>query len=157
MCRLFGAIGNGPVAYDLFEEFADLAVTGNTPSGGPDERGHQDGWGLAFFHDGKLEQHARGPGSAQGDPKYAQAAWRIAKVNAESARKVPVGEQELSGRDIADQFGVHQFPMTWFLKPDGGRIANIPGFIPPERFVKALEFVHERRYAKTENDPQTKQ
>jgi thioredoxin-related protein len=81
----------------------------------------------------------------------------IAKVNAESARKVPVGEQELSGRDIADQFGVHQFPMTWFLKPDGGRIANIPGFIPPERFVKALEFVHERRYAKTENDPQTKQ
>jgi glutamine amidotransferase len=83
MCRLFGAIGSGPVAYDLFEEFAGLAVTGNTPRGGPDERGHQDGWGLAFFHNGKLEQHARGPGSAQGDPKYAQAAWRIARVNAE--------------------------------------------------------------------------
>ena len=79
----------------------------------------------------------------------------IAKVNAESARKVPVGEQELSGRDIADQFGVHQFPMTWFLKPDGSRLANIPGFIPPERFVKALEFVHERRYAKTENENDT--
>jgi thioredoxin-related protein len=72
----------------------------------------------------------------------------VAKINAESSRKFPVGEREMSGRDVAKQYGVRQFPMTWFVKPDGDRLANIPGFIPPERFIKALEYVHERRYDK---------
>ena len=36
--------------------------------------------------------------------------------------------------------------------PDGERLANIPGYIPPERFIKALEYVHQRRYAKAEVD-----
>jgi predicted glutamine amidotransferase len=81
MCRLFGAVSHGPVYYDLFEEFADLAVTGNTSSGHPDERGHRDGWGLVMFRNGTLEQQARGAGSAHDDPKYSQAAWRIAKRN----------------------------------------------------------------------------
>ena len=81
MCRLFGAVSKGPVYYDLFEEFADLAVVGNTPRGGPDEKGHRDGWGLACFHNGKLRDLVRGVGSAQSDPKYFQAAWRIAKTN----------------------------------------------------------------------------
>ena len=81
MCRLFGAISHGPVYYELFEEFADLALLGNTPRGGPDDRGHRDGWGLAFFRNGKLVDHARGVGSADGDPKFYQAAWKIAKTN----------------------------------------------------------------------------
>ncbi len=71
----------GPVYYDLFEEFADLAVLGNTPRGGPDEKGHRDGWGLACFHNGKLRDHVRGVASAQSDPKYFQAAWKVAKTN----------------------------------------------------------------------------
>ena len=37
MCRLFGAVSLGPVYYELFEEFADLAVRGNTPRGGPED------------------------------------------------------------------------------------------------------------------------
>ena len=81
MCRLFGAMSQGPVYYDLFEEFADLAVLGNTPRGGADERGHRDGWGLAFFRNGKLVDHVRGVGSAEDDPKYFKAAWNIAKTN----------------------------------------------------------------------------
>jgi thioredoxin-related protein len=81
----------------------------------------------------------------------------VAKVNAESSRKFSVGEEEISGRELAKQFGVTQFPMTWFLKPDGSRLANLPGYIPPERFTKVLEYVHERRYAKAppqEESPQ---
>ena len=81
MCRLFGAVSHGPVYYDLFEEFADLAVMGNTPRGGPDERGHRDGWGIAFFRNGAMVEHARGVGSAQSDPRYLQAAWKVAKAN----------------------------------------------------------------------------
>lgn len=72
----------------------------------------------------------------------------LAKINAESSRKFSVGGEEMSGRDLARQFGVTQFPMTWFLKPDGSRLANLPGYIPAERFTKVLEYVHERRYAK---------
>jgi glutamine amidotransferase len=81
MCRLFGAISQGPVYYELFEEFANLALLGNTPRGGPDDRGHRDGWGLAFFRNGKLLDHARGVGSAESDPKFYQAAWKVAKTN----------------------------------------------------------------------------
>src|SRR3989454_4002041 len=81
MCRLFGAMSQGPVYYDLFEEFADLAVMGNTPRGGADERGHRDGWGLAFFRNGALVDHVRGAGSAEADPKFCQAAWKVAKTN----------------------------------------------------------------------------
>ncbi|MFQ5601136.1 MAG: thioredoxin family protein [Candidatus Krumholzibacteriia bacterium] len=72
----------------------------------------------------------------------------ISKVNAESAKKFEVGDSQMSGRDLARQFGVTSFPMTWFLKPDGTRIANIAGYFPPERFVKALEYVQERQYVK---------
>lgn len=74
----------------------------------------------------------------------------IAKINAESSRKFPVGEVEMSGREVATQFGVRSFPMTWFLRPDGTRLANIPGYIPAERFMKALEYVHAREYVKAE-------
>lgn len=81
MCRLFGAVSQGPVYYDLFEEFSDLAVGGNTPHGGPDERGHRDGWGLAFYRNGTLVDHVRGVGSAQSDSRFLQAAWKVAKTN----------------------------------------------------------------------------
>ena len=45
MCRMMGVVSQGPVYYDLFEEFADLASKGMCPIGAPDERGHKDGWG----------------------------------------------------------------------------------------------------------------
>ncbi|UCE03833.1 MAG: DUF255 domain-containing protein [Candidatus Latescibacterota bacterium] len=74
----------------------------------------------------------------------------IAKINAESKRKFAVGDTEMSGQQLAQQYGVRSFPMTWFLRPDGTRLANIPGYIPAERFIKALEYVHDREYVKAE-------
>ena len=79
----------------------------------------------------------------------------LANINAESARKFAVGAEEMSGRDLARQFGVTQFPMTWFLKPDGSRLANLPGYIPAEKFTKVLEYVHERRYAKATTEDES--
>ncbi len=70
----------------------------------------------------------------------------IAKINAESARKFPVRDGESSGRELAEEFGVRQFPMTTFLKPSGGRIANLPGFHEAPKFAKVLTYVHEKRY-----------
>ena len=72
----------------------------------------------------------------------------IAKVNAESNKQFAVGDRQMSGRDLARQYRVQSFPMTWFLKPDGSPLANIPGYIEAEKFTRALEYVQERSYEK---------
>jgi len=83
MCRMMGIVSQGPVYYDLFEEFADLATQGMCPIGAPDERGHKDGWGLACFQNGALKVHMRDVGSAPDSPKFYGTAWKIAKLNLE--------------------------------------------------------------------------
>ncbi len=83
MCRMMGVVSQGPVYYDLFEEFADLATQGMCPLGAPDERGHKDGWGLACFQNGALKLHMRDAGCAADASKYYGTAWKIAKLNIE--------------------------------------------------------------------------
>ncbi len=83
MCRMMGVVSRGPVYYDLFEEFADLATQGMCPIGAPDERGHKDGWGLACFQNGQLKFHMRDVGAAPDASKYYGYAWKIAKLNLE--------------------------------------------------------------------------
>src|SRR3989449_9415780 len=85
MCRMMGVVSRGPVYYDLFEEFADLATQGMCPLGAPDERGHKDGWGLACFQNGSLKLHMRDAGCAADAAKYYGTAWKIAKLNIERA------------------------------------------------------------------------
>ena len=41
MCRMMGVVSRGPVYYDLFEEFADLATKGMCPIGALGKRGAQ--------------------------------------------------------------------------------------------------------------------
>ncbi len=85
MCRMMGVVSRGPVYYDLFEEFADLATQGMCPMGAPDARGHKDGWGLACFQNGELKVHMRDVGSAPEASRYYGTAWKIAKLNIERA------------------------------------------------------------------------
>src|SRR5207247_2455258 len=85
MCRMMGVVSRGPVYYDLFEEFADLATRGMCPIGATDERGHKDGWGLACFQNGVLKVHMRDAGCASDAAKYYGTAWKIAKLNMERA------------------------------------------------------------------------
>src|SRR5438309_11269812 len=85
MCRMIGVVSRGPVYYDLFEEFADLATKGMCPTGAPDERGHKDGWGLACLQNGRLEVYIRGGGSAADSSQYYGTAWKIATLSLERA------------------------------------------------------------------------
>jgi predicted glutamine amidotransferase len=82
---MMGVVSQGPVYYDLFEEFADLAMRGMCPIGAPDERGHKDGWGLACFRNSELKIHMRDAGSAADASQYYGTAWKIAKLNIERA------------------------------------------------------------------------
>ena len=70
----------------------------------------------------------------------------ITKINAESNKRFRVGDGEMTGRELARQYRVQSFPMTWFLKPDGSALANVPGYIDANKFVRALEYVHGRNY-----------
>lgn len=70
----------------------------------------------------------------------------LAKVNAESPKRFKVGEGTKSGVEVAREFAVRSFPITWFLRPDGSRIDQLPGYRPPEEFQRVLEFIHGRQY-----------
>ena len=70
----------------------------------------------------------------------------LSKVNAESDKRFRVSGGTMSGIELARQFQVSSFPITWFLKPDGSKLDRVSGYVPADRFIYALRFVHERRY-----------
>ena len=132
---MMGVVSRGPVYYDLFEEFADLATQGMCPLGAPDERGHKDGWGLACFQNGALKVHMRDAGSATDASKYYGTAWKIAKLNIERApgqslivmghlRRASVGG--LVAQKFAHPFVDERNGVTWAFQHNGS-LANDVG------------------------------
>jgi thioredoxin-related protein len=79
---------------------------------------------------------------------YLRQNFVLSKINAESPKRFKVAEGTMSGVEVAREFRVGSFPMTWFLKPDGSRLDKVAGYVPPDRFIHALRFVHERKYEK---------
>src|SRR3989441_10389360 len=135
MCQMMGVVSRGPVYYDLFEEFADLATQGMCPIGAPDQRGHKDGWGLACFQNGLLNVHMRDAGSATDASKYYGTAWKIAKLNIERApdqslivmghlRRASVGG--LVAQKFAHPFVEERDGVTWAFQHNGS-LVNDPG------------------------------
>jgi len=130
-----GVVSQGPVYYDLFEEFADLATQGMCPIGAPDERGHKDGWGLACFQNGTLKVHMRDAGSAADASKYYGTAWKIAKLNIErtSGQSLIVmghlrraGAQGSVAQKFAHPFIEERDGVTWAFQHNGS-LVNDPG------------------------------
>ncbi len=131
MCRMMGVVSRGPVYYDLFEEFADLATKGMCPIGAPDERGHKDGWGLACFQNGALKVHMRDAGCAADAPKYYGTAWKIAKMNMERApgqSLIVMGHlrrassQGMVAQKFAHPFIQEQRGITWAFQHNGSLV-----------------------------------
>lgn len=130
---MMGVVSQGPVYYDLFEEFADLATQGMCPIGAPDERGHKDGWGLACFQNGALKMHMRDAGSAADASKYYGTAWKIAKLNIERAAGqslIVMGHlRRASARGSTAQKFAHPFigerdGTTWAFQHNGSLIKD---------------------------------
>ena len=136
MCRMMGVVSQGPVYYDLFEEFADLATQGMCPIGAPDERGHKDGWGLACFQNGELKVHMRDAGSAAEASKYYGTAWKIAKLNIERSpgqSLIVLGHlrRASSSGSVAQKFA-HPFVterdgVTWAFQHNGSLVRESGG------------------------------
>ena len=134
MCRMMGVVSQGPVYYDLFEEFADLATRGMCPLGARDERGHKDGWGLACFQNGVLTLHERDVGSAEESSKYYGCAWKIAKLNIERAAGrsliVLAHLRRASDRSFVGQKWSHPFVetragVTWAFQHNGSFVRDL--------------------------------
>ncbi|HYS99043.1 MAG TPA: class II glutamine amidotransferase [Thermoplasmata archaeon] len=133
MCRMMGVVSQGPVYYDLFEEFADLATQGMCPIGAPDERGHKDGWGLACFRNGALDVYMRDAGAAPDASKYYGTAWKIAKLNIERApgqSLIVMGHLRRASSDgsAAQKFS-HPFVeerngVTWAFQHNGSLVSS---------------------------------
>lgn len=49
---------------------------------------------------------------------------------------------------IAKKYRVQPIPENWFLQQGGNKIANRPGYIPPELMIRLLKFIHTDSYKK---------
>jgi len=70
------------------------------------------------------------------------------KYNPETAPSFDYNGKTYGGADVAGAFNVRGFPTILFLDRDGSTIGSIPGFVPPEIFVKILDFVAGGGYKK---------
>ena len=69
------------------------------------------------------------------------------KVDGESKRKLNIDGYMITEQDLTRrEYGVRGFPALWFLKPDGGKIGPVKGYVPADKFLEALTFVKERKY-----------
>ena len=71
------------------------------------------------------------------------------KVNGQSWEKVVVDGKEISLKQVAGKYGVRAYPITWFLKPSGERIAPRRGYVGSEEFLYILNWVKDDLYEKT--------
>jgi thioredoxin-related protein len=63
------------------------------------------------------------------------------KLNAEAAEAATYQGREYTLRTLASGFRVTGYPTTVFLRANGDHIVNVPGYIPPERFLLLLRFI----------------
>ncbi len=73
--------------------------------------------------------------------EYLASKFVTVKLNAESGELVHVGERSMSARTLASQYRVTGYPTTIFLTPDGERLANLPGYVPADKFLLMLRYI----------------
>lgn len=67
----------------------------------------------------------------------------VVRLDAESAEGALYENERLTSRALAMRFGVSGYPTTIFLRSDGTRLANVPGYVPSDRFLMLLRYVGE--------------
>lgn len=70
------------------------------------------------------------------------------KYNPEEAPSFTHGGRKYGGMDVAKHFSIRGFPTILFMEKDGTAIGSIPGYVPPEVFVKILSFITSGGYKK---------
>jgi thioredoxin-related protein len=59
---------------------------------------------------------------------------------------VPVRVNADRDAAAASRYGVRALPLTWFMGADGTRLSSLPGYVPAERLLLLLRFVHSESF-----------
>ena len=70
------------------------------------------------------------------------------KVWGDSKDTLDIDGYKITQAGLAKEFGVRGYPAFWFVNPEGMRIGPLPGYHPPDRFMKFLGMVVDREYEK---------
>jgi thioredoxin-related protein len=63
------------------------------------------------------------------------------KLNAESGETARYDGRSFTSRSLATRFRVTGYPTTIFLRANGEHLVNVPGYVPPERFMLLLRYI----------------
>jgi thioredoxin-related protein len=77
--------------------------------------------------------------------EYLTAHFVTVKLDAESDEGARYEGRDLTSSMIAERFRVTSYPTTVFLGPSGQHIINVPGYVPPDRFLLVLRYIGERQ------------
>jgi len=83
------------------------------------------------------------------DPRVAEALnadFVVVKVDAESEKTVVHEMRQMSMAELADVYKVGSFPSIWFLDKDGHQAKLLNGYLPPDDFLKYLQYIKGGRY-----------
>lgn len=83
---------------------------------------------------------------------YLASKFILIKLNAESEKKHFFEGREYSEMELAYIFGVEAFPTTVFIREDMQPITAVPGYFPPEVFMKIITFIGDDYYLKMSFD-----
>ena len=63
------------------------------------------------------------------------------KLNAEYSTAASYEGKAYTSRTLAQRFRVSGYPTTIFLRADGNHLANVPGYVPADRFLLLLRYI----------------
>jgi thioredoxin-related protein len=72
---------------------------------------------------------------------YVNRHFVMVRLNAESSERVTYSGRILTGRTLAGGFQVTGYPTTIFLRANGAHLVNVPGYLPPEKFMKLARYI----------------
>lgn len=72
---------------------------------------------------------------------YLERHFITVKLNAESNESMTFQGETRTARGIASGYRVTGYPTTIFLTPEGEHLANVPNYIPADRFLLLLRYI----------------
>ncbi len=71
-----------------------------------------------------------------------------AMVDGESYNVLKLKDGDITEKGLTSQFGVRAYPITWFLEPDGSKIAPVPGYIDASTMLPILNYIRTEAHQK---------
>jgi len=73
--------------------------------------------------------------------KYLSDHFVIVRLNAEYTTPAKYEGRAYTSKTLAERFRVNGYPTTIFLRADGTHIANVPGYVPADKFMLLLQYI----------------